>query len=158
MRFNWIDYTPAYKETVDSWFDEDAKRFTGCDEGFDEYYQCCTNESETKLGENFWAKIIIDNTEPVGIIAIGLSDNVFTISEFIIRPDRRGTGIGSSALVELLARSKNTIGVRINDANAVIFPNNIASQKTFEKAGFIFHSEHPDGDAWYYRYHNNTCY
>ena len=28
------------------------------------------------------------------------------------------------------------------------------SQKAFEKAGFVFHSEHPDGDAWYYRYHS----
>ena len=25
-------------------------------------------------------------------------------------------------------------------------------EKAFEKAGFTFHYEHPDGDAWYYRY------
>lgn len=39
MRYDWIDYSSSYKETVDSWLDEDAVRFTGCDEGFDEYYQ-----------------------------------------------------------------------------------------------------------------------
>ena len=154
MKYDWIDYTSAYKELVDSWMDEDAKRFTGCDEGFDEYYQEMLNDPETKLGGNYWAKIIIADTEPIGIIAIGLWDRVFTISEFIIRPDRRGNGLGSSVLAELLAQSRNIIGVKIKDATAVIFPNNAASQKAFENAGFIFHSEHPDGDAWYYRYHN----
>lgn len=154
MKYTWIDYTAQYKDVVDSWVDEDAKRFTGCDEGFDKYYQYWANETETKLGENFWAKIIID-TDPVGIIAIGLWDGVFTISEFIIRPDRRGNGIGSSVLVESLAQSEKIIGVKIKDANAVIFPNNVASQKAFEKAGFIFYSEHPDGDAWNYRYQSD---
>jgi len=150
MKYEWIDYTSAYREMVDSWIDEDAKRFTGCDEGFDEYYQYWINDPETKLGKNFWAKIIIADADPVGIIALGLWDAVFTISEFIISPDRRGKRLGSSALMELLARSKSIIGVSIKDADAVIFPNNIASQKAFEKAGFTFHSEHPDGDAWYY--------
>ncbi len=158
MKYDWIDYTSEYKDIVDSWLDEDAKRFTGCDEGFDEYYQYWVNDSETKLGDNFWAKIIIADAAPVGIITFGLWDNVFTISEFIIRPDRRGKQFGSSALAELIAQSKNIIGVAIKDANAVIFPNNIASQKAFEKAGFIFYSEHPDGDAWNYRYRNNACF
>lgn len=54
--------------------------------------------------------------------------------------------------------SKYILGRTIKDAEAVIFPDNIASQKAFEKAGFIFYSEHPDGDAWNYRYHDYTCY
>lgn len=83
---------------------------------------------------------------------IGLWDSVFTISEFIIRPDRRGKGLGSSALMELLTRSENILGIKIKDADAVIFPDNAASQKAFEKAGFVFQSEHPDGDTWNYRY------
>lgn len=153
MRFKWIDYTSIYKDIVDSWVDEEAKRFTGCDEGFEKYYQYWVNDPDTKLGENFWVKIILLEDAPVGIIAIGLWNGVFTISEFIIRPDSRGIGLGSSALTELLTLSEDIIGVGIKCANAVIFPNNIASQKTFEKAGFIFYSEHPDGDAWNYRYH-----
>ena len=126
MNYDWIDYTYADKELVDSWIDEDAKRFTGCDEGFDEYYREMLTEPETKLGKNFWAKIILADTEPIGIIAIGLWDDVFTISEFIIRPDRRCQGLGTSILAELLARSRNILGAKIKDANAVIFPNNIA--------------------------------
>ena len=101
-------------------------------------------------------KIISADAFPVGVIAVGLWDAVFTISEFIISPDKRGEGIGSSALAEFLDKSKDIIGLNIKDANAVIFPNNIASQKAFEKAGFVFHYEHPDGDAWYYRYHKSA--
>ena len=158
MEYTWIDYSSIYKETVDSWLDEEANRFTGCDGGFDAYYQYWANEPETKLGENFWTKIIFANSEPVGVMAIALQDGIFTVSEFIIRPDKRGKHIGSSVLAELLTCSKYILGSTIKDANAVIFPNNIASQKAFEKAGFIFHSEHPDADAWYYQYHNNKCY
>lgn len=150
--YTWIDYTTAYKEIVDSWLDEDAKRFTGCDEGFEEYYQYWVNDADTKIGENFWAKIIIENGTPVGIIAIGLWEGVFTISEFIICPNKRGNGIGTSVLLELLVHAKRILGIEIQKAHAVIFPNNIPSQKAFEKAGFKFHYEHPDGDAWYYKY------
>ena len=59
MKYTWIDYNSAYEKIVDSWLDEDAQRFTGCDEGFEEYYQYWVNDVNTKLGENFWAKIII---------------------------------------------------------------------------------------------------
>lgn len=154
MKYDWIDYTPEYKEIVDSWMDEDAKRFTGCDEGFDAYYQYWSNEPETKPGDNFWVKVIIADTIPVGVIAIGLSDNIFTISEIIVKPDSRRKGLGSSALLELLTHSEKIIGVKIKDANAVIFPNNTASQRVFEKTGFLFDYEHPDKDAWNYKYHN----
>jgi len=152
MKYTWIDYNSSLEKIVDSWLDENAMRFTGCDEGFEEYYQYWVNDADTKIGENFWAKIIVNDAEPIGIVTLGLWENVFTISELIIRPDRRGKQFGSSALAELIARSKDIIGVEIQEAKAVIFPNNIPSQKAFEKAGFTFHYEHPDGDAWYYRY------
>ena len=38
MKYNWIDYRTEYRETVDSWLDDSAKRFTGCSDGFDDYY------------------------------------------------------------------------------------------------------------------------
>jgi RimJ/RimL family protein N-acetyltransferase len=153
MTYEWIDYSFEYKEMVDSWIDSEAEKFTGCDDGFDEYYKYWVTEPETKIGENFWAKIIIENGMPVGIIAIALWEDVFTISEFIICPNKRGKGIGTSALLELLVQSKKVLGIEIEKAYAVIFPKNIASQKVFEKVGFVFCSEHPDGDAWNYEYH-----
>lgn len=81
MRFKWIDYTSEYNDVVNSWIDEDAKRFTGCDKGFEEYYQYWINDPDTKVGENFWAKVILLDDAPIGIIAIGLWDDVFTISK-----------------------------------------------------------------------------
>ena len=155
MNYNWVDYTSAHKEIVEPWIDEEAKRFTGCDEGFDAYYQYWANEQETELGRNFWAKLIIADMIPIGIMTIALWDGFFTISEFIIRPDMRGMGFGASVLAELLAESHEILGAVIKEANAVIYPNNIPSQKAFEKAGFVFHSEHPDGDAWNYQYHKS---
>lgn len=34
MRFVWKDYCDDYQDMVEAFFDEEAKRFTGCDEGF----------------------------------------------------------------------------------------------------------------------------
>ena len=152
MKYEWFDYSSEFKMLVDSWIDDEAARFTGCDDGFDEFYGYWINEPETKLGENFWAKIINENGTPVGVITIGLWEGVFTISEFIVRPDKRGKGIGTTALSELIINGKEILGIEIEKARSVIYPNNIASQKTFEKAGFVFISAHPDGDAWYYEY------
>ncbi|MBQ8548145.1 MAG: GNAT family N-acetyltransferase [Lachnospiraceae bacterium] len=152
MKFTWEDYSATYKDIVETWLDEEAKKFTGCDDGFEEYYNYWINDVDTKLSENFWAKVIIQDNIPVGVMTIALWENVFTISEYIIRPDYRGKGIGSSALAELLAESKMILGIEISDACAVIYPNNVPSQKAFEKAGFQFESEHPDGDAWNYKY------
>lgn len=152
MKFTWEDYSATYKDVVETWLDEEAKRFTGCDDGFEEYYNYWINEADTKLGENFWAKIILQDNIPVGILVLAQWENVFTVSEYIISPDYRGNGIGSSALAELLTESKMILGVEILNASAVIYPNNVPSQKAFKKAGFRFESEHPDGDAWNYRY------
>jgi len=152
MKFTWEDYSVTYKDVVESWLDEEAKKFTGCDDGFEEYYNYWVNETDTKLGENFWAKIILYENLPVGVLVIALWENVFTVSEYIVCPDYRGKGIGSSALAELLMESELILDAEIAEVHAVIYPNNVPSQKAFEKAGFQFESEHLDGDAWNYRY------
>lgn len=53
MRYEWVDYSSELKSLVDSWIDDEAAIFTGCDDGFDEFYGYCIEEPETKLGENF---------------------------------------------------------------------------------------------------------
>ena len=151
-----ISFTPQnqtdenFDEFLNNFFEVVSQNYN--DDGFDEYYKYWVEEPETKLGENFWAKIINENATPVGVITIGLWEGVFTISEFIIRPDKRGKGIGTTALSELIVNGKEILGIEIEKARSVIYPNNIASQKAFEKAGFVFSSAHPDGDAWYYEY------
>ena len=153
MRFQWIDYAPEYEDAVESWLDEDAVRFTGLDEGFREYFRYLIHDPDTKYGENFWVKILLEKEQPVGIMAVGLWENCFILSEIVIAASRRGNGIGSAAIREWIDCSDAIVGVPCENAKAVIFPSNTASQKAFEKAGFRFVSAHPDGDAWYYEYH-----
>ena len=37
MKYEWIDYSSELKLLVDSWIDDEAAEFTGCDDGFDEF-------------------------------------------------------------------------------------------------------------------------
>ena len=153
MKFNWITYNSEYKAIVDFWLDDDTRRFTAIDDSFEDYVQYWEINSDSNKGEYFWCKVITDkNGTPFGVIAVGLCGDVFTVSEYVIDPQKRNKGYGSSALKELLLESDRIIGKKITIANAVIFPSNKASQKAFEKAGFKYETIHPDGDAMYYTY------
>ena len=152
MHFTWKEYAVQDAPLLDSWLDEEARANTGVEDGFDDYCAYWFSQEETKVGENFWVKLFCLEGVPVGVVAIALWEGVFTVSELLVDPARRGQGLGSMALRELLEHGKVILGVPVASARAVIFPDNLASQKAFEKAGFRFEQAHPDGDAWYYRY------
>ncbi len=152
MKYRWIDYTSAHAPIVESWIDEIAKKYTGCDDGWEDYFNYWKNDSQTQMGENFWGKVICREDVPIAVISVGYHENRFTVSEFIVAPEHRNKGYGSDILMELLAEGEIILGRSIESAFAVIFPDNIPSQKAFEKASFRFESAHPDGDAWYYTY------
>ncbi len=152
MIFAWIDYTEKDLRLIDEWLDEEAQVFTGMDDGFGAYYDYWVSEEDTRLGENFWVKVFCRDGVPAGLAVVSFWDGVFTVSEFLVAPALRRKGVGSAALQELLERGQSILGKTVVSAKAVIYPNNIASQKTFTKAGFHFEQVHPDGDAWYYRY------
>lgn len=151
-RFAWMDYNSSHRETIESWFDSEAVKYTGCEDGWDSFFEYWKEDSETVLNENFFGKVIFDKETAVGVIAVFKENDVHYIQEFIISSDMRNKGIGSSVLRELLENGENIIGQPIKKAEACIFPNNIASQKAFEKAGFRYSHAHPDGGAWYYVY------
>lgn len=152
MHFQWIDYNDKYADLVDSWLDAEAIQYTGCDDGWESFYEYWKNDGKTVPGETFWCKLIKDDNIPFAVIALSLYDNTYTIMEYVVDPQRRGTGYGTLGLCELLRDSGFIIGKNISHAVAVIYPNNIASWKVFEKAGFVFDHAHPDGDAYYYTY------
>ncbi len=153
MKFKWVDYIIEYSRVVDSWIDPEAKRFTGCDDGWDDFFDYWSNYEHNKIGENFWGKVVFEGSTPFAVIALGMiDDKEFVISEYIVDPQKRGKGYGTAALRELITNSAEIIGKDIRTAEAVIYPNNIASQKAFEKAGFCYSSMHPDGDAANYTY------
>ena len=153
MQYRWLDYVSDYAPLIDSWLDDDARRYTGCDDGWEDYFNYWKNDSQTQMGVNFWEKVIFCNDVPLAVVSIGFSENRFTVSEFIVAPDYRNQGHGSVILRELLENGRMILGREVESAFAVIFPNNIPSQKAFQKAVFQFESAHPDGDAWYYTYY-----
>lgn len=152
MRYKWLDYHKGYKEIVEAWLDCEAVKYTGCDEGWDQFFEYWKNEPETVLNENFFARVILDGGKAVGVIAVYEEKDKHYIQEFIVSPDRRGMGTGSSILKELLQSGEEIVGKKIAIAEACIFPSNISSRKAFEKAGFRYSHAHPDGDALYYEY------
>ena len=155
MNFAWNDYCYEYVEKIEAFLDKEAIKYTSCGNGFDDFYTYWHNEL---CESNFWCKVILIENEPIAVISLAKApDNVFTIQEFIVSPNHRGKGYGSAILKELLNCSNDIIGQDISIAEAVIYPDNIASQKAFKKAGFIYTGAHPDGDAWYYQYIKNEC-
>ncbi len=155
MTYQWIDFSPDLLDIVESFLDSTARRMSGCDEGWKDYYEYMINDPSIHFGKDFWVKVILENKIPIAVIALGLYEGTLTVSEFIVSPEHRGKGHGTAILRELLIHEHEIIAHPFSRALAVIFPDNPASQRAFENAGFIFESAHPDGDAWYYTYQNS---
>ena len=152
MTYQWYDYTRADAAVTESFLDPAARRFTGCEEGWESYCTYWLGDPDTRLGENFWVKLIHLAGEPVAVMALFLGDERLLVSEYILAPSMRGKGHGSAILRELLAHGEEIVGFGITRARAVIFPENQASIHAFERAEFRFDSASPDGDALYYVY------
>ncbi len=155
MNFTWQDYEPDTMQYVEDWLDEYAVRMTGIDDSFRENYEYWANDDCNTVGENFWCKVASENEKPFAVIELGLHEGIVTIMEVFVSPEKRWQGIGSKMIIELLMNARSIVGVDINRAEAIIYPSNTASQKAFEKAGFIYHHTHEDGDAMTYVYNKN---
>ncbi len=152
MIYRYMDYTPEMETVIDSWLDDDGAYFTGFEDGFASFYDYWTHEPDTVLSENYWVKIICEKDCPVGVVVLSFAEDVFCFAELLIDPAKRGQGIGTAVIHELIENGKDILGCTINRAEACIYPSNVPSQKAFEKAGFRFDHTHPDGDIWYYTY------
>lgn len=156
MNFVWRDYNPATMDFVENWLDETAVRLTGLDEGFRAFYEYWANEDGFAVGENYWCKVIFENDEPFGVIALCRYKSKTSIMEVLIAPGKRGQGKGSALLRELLS-CEEILGFFIQKGVAFIYPNNTASRKAFENAGFQYldHRKDDDGDSMRYIYERN---
>ena len=151
VNFIWRDYDPDTMGFIENWLDESAVKCTGLDEGFHDFYEYWANEDGFVAGENFWCKVVYQEEKPVAVIAFCKDENKIVIMEILVEPEKRGQGFGTKLLKELLA-SDEIIGFTIYKSEAVIFPNNIASRKAFENAGFRCHHTYEDGSAMLYLY------
>ena len=152
MRFVWKDYFPDTMPWVEEWLDDHAVRMTGMDDGFRTFHEYWINDGEMALGTNYWCKIVCDGNTPFAVIALSLHMGNFHIMELLVKPQMRGNGLGTALLRELLSEGERIIDQRIEKSTAVIFPNNPASQKAFEKAGFVLDYANDNGDALHYDY------
>lgn len=131
MTFQWTDYDGG--TLPETWLDEDARRFTGCD-SWQAFYDYWRTSGELSLGSDFWCKYISLDDRPVGILALNIYEGICTVMEIVLDPACRGRGLGTVALRELLVEP--ILGRPFSAVRAVIFPENTASRKAFEKAGF----------------------
>jgi len=133
MSFVWLDYDPETMGYVENWLDDVAVRTTGLDEGFRAFYEYWAKEDGFVPGEIFWCKVAFEGVEPFAVIAFCQHEGKTIIMEVLVAPDKRGQGKCSALLKELL-HNKEILGFTIQKSEAVIYPDNIASQKAFENA------------------------
>lgn len=161
MKFKWEKYNSTHEKLVNSWLDDIAVKFTGLDDGWNEFYRYWMQEAKADETCEDFCFIVSECDVPFAVIYVAVQLSELTISECIVAPSKRGKGYGSAAIKEFIDNCPLLTGKNIIKAHAVIYPNNKASQKAFEKAAFTFVSAHPDGDAWNYEYiinHDNEHY
>ncbi len=156
MHFQWKSYTPADAALVDAWLDAEAIRETGIDEGWQTFYDFWMTEHPAEDSRDY-CYLVLEKECAFAVIYTSLTNGVLTVSELIVAPEKRGHGLGSALLTELIENADLLLGTVPTAVHAVIFPDNIASQKAFARAGFVLASKHPDGDAWYYEKILSSC-
>ena len=156
MRFDWKDYAADTMPFVADWLDDYAVRMTGMDDGWRSFHEYWITEGGMTPGKDYWCKVVYDQATPFAVIALSLYEETYHVMELLVKPEMRGKGVGKALLCDLLSYGETIIGHRIDKATAVIFPNNPASQKAFERAGFVFDHANEDGDAWYFCYNSGS--
>ncbi len=144
MEFTWTDYKKDNAVMVDSWLDADTVAMTGLDKGWDAYWNAVLADAVNFPGCKDARKLVWEGDRPIGVICFGCYEGVATVSEIVVAPQYRGRGYGTRILQELIARMEEFLGERPTSFTAVIFPENRASQRAFEKAGFALDCAHED--------------
>ena len=150
MRFDWKDYAADTMPFVEDWLDDYAVRMTGMDDGWRSFHEYWITEGGMTSGKDYWCKVVYDQATPFAVIALSLYEETYHVMELLVKPEMRGKGFGTALLRDLLSNGETIIGHRIEKATAVIFPNNPASQKAFERAGFTV--DCTSDDVWYYSF------
>ena len=155
MDFVWCDYDPSTMAYIESWLDPDAVRFTGLEDGFRDFYEYWASQDGFVIGKNYWCKVVFQNSQPIAIIALSLYGQKIIMMELLVEPRKRGQGIATKLLAQLL-ENKEILGFSIQESEAVIFPNNTASQKAFQNACFHYHHTHEDGTSMLFVYNRKN--
>ena len=152
MIYSWKDYDPKAMLFVDNWLEGQAVVLTGLEDGWNAFHNYWITEGGLTVGKDYWCKVVYINDDPLAVIAFSAEKEKYHIMEIVVKPEMRGKGHGTAMLRELLSDGKALFDHRIAEATAVIFPNNPASQRAFEKVGFVFDRGNDEGDVWYYSF------
>lgn len=136
MIFEWIDYIAEYAALIDSWLDDTAIEMTAIDEGWDSYWNAVLIDALNYPGCVDYCKMVFTDGKPIAVVAFGYYRGDVTISEIIISPEMRSKGYGTEILKELVCLSRIWFPEPISRYRAIVFAQNIASQKAFHNAGF----------------------
>lgn len=134
--FQWVDYESKYAQLIDSWLDEEAVSMTGLDMGWDAYWLALKEDAANYPGCADFCKVVFENSMPFAAVCYGIYQNTMTVSEIVVAPELRGNGMGTRVLSELTGIAKGFGPDVVSRITAVVFPQNIASQWAFRKAGF----------------------
>ena len=149
MNFVWLDYDPESMDNIEKWLDEAAVQSTGLEDGFRDFYEYWEKEEGYSVGANFWCKVIFQHNKPFAVIAFCSHLSKIIVMEILVAPEKRGRGMGSKVLRELLSWPEwKERGIAT--CESIIFPDNKASQKAFANAGFRCHHTYEDGSAMLY--------
>jgi RimJ/RimL family protein N-acetyltransferase len=143
--FQWNDYTNAYAQLVDSWLDEEAVAMTGISDGWDVYWSSVLEDAANYPGCADYCKVIFEDSVPIAAVCYGIYENTMTVSEFVVSPELRGMGKGTQLLTDLVEFVGKCGHDAVNRIEAVVYPQNIASQNVFRKAGFVQERKTEDG-------------
>ena len=135
---------------MDSWLDENAVAMTGLDMSWDDYWHAVQADAVNFPGCKDFCKLVSENGVPIAVICYGCYEGIATISELLVSPACRGKGVGTRILRELIANCDAWLGERPKRITAVVFPENLASQRAFLKAGFVLDHSNEDPAALHY--------
>lgn len=97
--------------------------------------------AESQPAYRVW--VAMEGREPVGYVMIEIEDGVGGES-VAVRPDLRGNGYGAAILRALLDAPEASDAREIV---ATVCPNNRASRRCHEKAGFVQDGDEPDDEG-----------
>ena len=83
-----------------------------------------------------YCKMVFWEGKSIAVVAFGYYRSDVTISEIIISPEMRSKGYGTEILKELVCLPRIWFPEPISRFSAIVFAQNIASQKAFQNAGF----------------------
>jgi RimJ/RimL family protein N-acetyltransferase len=89
-----------------------------------------------------------EGAEMVAEIAAEKKGNELAVS-VIVDPRLHGKGIGRALLLKLCDEHTSLFGTGITSISAYINPENTASRRCFEKAGFVYIKNDDDGEMQY---------